>query len=203
MAYVATTGTIAQWIERGFFFDGSAMTRYVVAFANAYRDALAHSAAGEHSLVPVAWQQHFDACAEGRYSVFQCLMLGINAHMTRDLPHTVIAAGVDVGSPRCYVDYAKIDDALRLNFPVVRRRIITAYASDMPLRQRWFGRLADAGLARGFERARRNSWRLAQLLASATSASARAKIERIIEERAAMAGLRILCSGNVWQGRDI
>ena len=39
MAYVATTGTITQWIARGAFLDNQAMARYVVAFGNAYRRA--------------------------------------------------------------------------------------------------------------------------------------------------------------------
>jgi hypothetical protein len=190
MAYVATTDTIGQWIERGVFQDCSAMTRYVVAFANEYRRALADCVAGNHSSIPVAWQQSFDACDRGN-GVFQCLMLGINAHMRRDLPYAVIAAGIDVDCNNCYQDYVRIDDVLRLNMPLVRRRITDAYG-DLSLTQRWFGGLADAGLSRDFKRARQRSWEFAQLLARAETESARAQVDQMIEEYAATEGRRIL-----------
>ena len=189
MAYVATTDTIGQWIEQGVFQDCSAMTRYVVAFANEYRRALADRVAGNHSSIPVAWQQSFDAC-DDRSGVLQCLMLGINAHMKRDLPYAVIAAGIDVDCSNCYQDYVRIDDVLRLNMPLVRRRIADAYG-DLSLTQRWFGGLAFAGIARDFSRARRHSWEFAQLLARAETEQARARVDRMIEEHAAIEGQRI------------
>ncbi len=191
MAYVATTGTIAQWIEQGVFGDCAAMTRYVIAFANEYRRALADRVAGNHSSVPIAWQQSFDACDE-RSGVFQCLMLGINAHMKRDLPYAVIAAGIDVDSTDCYEDYVRIDDVLRLNMPLVRRRIADAYGAELSFTQRWFGGLADAGMARDFKRARQDSWEFAQLLARAETESARALVDRTIEEHVAIEGQKIL-----------
>ncbi len=191
MAYVATTDTIGQWIDQGVFQDCAAMTRYVVAFANEYRRALADRVAGNHSSIPVAWQQSFDAC-DDRSGVLQCLMLGINAHMKRDLPYAVMAAGIDVDCSNCYQDYVRIDDVLRLNMPLVRRRIAEAYGADLSLTQRWLGGLADAGIARDFRGARQRSWEFAQLLAAAKTQSARAAVDRAIEERAAAEGQKIL-----------
>ena len=190
--YIATTRTIGQWIDRGIFQDGGATTRYVVAFANAYRRALSDYTTGERARVPVAWQQAFDACDRADRSVFQCLMLGINAHMNRDLPHAVIAAEVDVNSADCYRDYERIDDVLQLNMPLVRRRIADAYGAEMPLVQRWFGGFGDARVMRGFRRARKNSWALAQLLAHAETPTARAGAERLIEERSEIEGRKIM-----------
>jgi hypothetical protein len=196
MAYVAITQTIGQWIDRGVFLDNAAMARHVVAFANAYRRALADCVAGERSRVPLAWQQSFDACDERNRSVFQCLMLGINAHMKRDLPYAVIEAGVDVNCNNCYQDYVRIDDALRQNIPLVRRRIAEVYGAELPDSARWLGRLVDFRIACDFRRARRNSWTFAQLLARADTESARAQVDRVIEERAASAGRKILEFGN-------
>ena len=190
--YIATTHTIGQWVDRGIFKDARAMTRYVVAFANAYRRALADSVAGERNRVPVSWQQSFDACGDRNRSGFQCLMLGVNAHMNRDLPYAVIEAEVDVNCTSCYQDYVRIDDVLRLNIPLVRRRIADAYGAELPLVQRWFGRLGDARMMRSFERARRNSWEFAQLLARADTDLARAAVDRVIEERSEIEGQKIL-----------
>jgi hypothetical protein len=195
MAYVATTDTIGQWIDRGVFQDNAAMGRYVVAFANAYRRALEGCVAGERSRVPVAWQQSFDACDARSPGVFRCLMLGINAHMNRDLPYAVIEAGIDVDCTGCYQDHVQIDDALRLNMPLVRRRIADAYGAELPLSQRWFGHFVAAEINRNFRRARRNSWEFAQRLARADTNLARAEVDRMIEERAAAEGRRILGAG--------
>ena len=191
-AYMATTHTIGQWIAQGVFLDNQAMARYVVAFANEYRRALSDYTAGECARVPMAWQQSFDACDRKDRSVYQCLMLGINAHMNRDLPYAVIEAEVDVNCAGCYQDYVRIDDVLQLNMPLVRRRIADAHGTEMPLVQRWFGGLGDARLMRGFRRARENSWALAQLLARAETPSARRDVERMIEERSAIEGEKIL-----------
>jgi hypothetical protein len=191
MAYVAMTGTIAQWIERGRFRNGAAMGRYVVAFANEYRRALEEHVAGRRPGVPVAWQQSFDACKDGR-GIFQCLMLGINAHMRRDLPYAVRAAGIDAGCGDFYQDHTRIDEVLRLNIPLVRRRVSDAYGADLSFTQRWFGGVADSGLSRDFARARQRSWEFAQQLALAESEFAGAQVERMIEEHAALAGRKII-----------
>jgi len=159
MAYVAMTQTIAQWIARGIFQDGCSMERYVVAFANEYRRALADSDSGwkGQSAIPEAWRQSFEACTERR-EIFRCLMLGINAHMKRDLPYAIVAAGVDVNSAVCYNDHILIDDILKINLPVVRRRIACAYGAELPLGQRWLGHFALSGIHREFRDARKSAW---------------------------------------------
>jgi hypothetical protein len=192
MAYIATTDTIAQWIDRGVFRDNQAMARYVVAFANEYRRSLSRWVAGERVGIPVAWQQSFDACEERSAGVFRCLMLGINAHMNRDLPYAVIKAGVDLNCAGCYQDYVRIDDVLSLNMPLVRGRIAEAFGSELPFIQRWLGQFAGAGIDRGFRRDRQNSWAFAQMLAAAKTKPARVDVDRAIEQRAAAEGERIL-----------
>jgi len=123
------------------------------------------------------------------------------AAVSGDLPHAVIAAEVDLNSAGCYRDYVCIDDVLQLNMPLVRRRIADAYGAEMPLVQRWFGGFGDARTMRGFRRARKNSWALAQLLAQAQTPSARAGVERLIEERSEIEGRKIMGlrhAGPVW-----
>jgi hypothetical protein len=146
MAYVATTSTIAQWIARGAFLDNQAMARYVVAFGNAYRRALANFDAGDYASVPVAWQQSFVTCRARSGSVYQSLMLGINAHINHDLPYAVIESGIDVNSCGCYKDYVRIDDVLRLNIR------LSVSASPMPT-GRSFHSVED-----GFAASQRREW---------------------------------------------
>ncbi len=192
IAYITMTDTLAQWVDQGVFADNQVMARYVVAFANEYRRSLAHWVDGDRVRVPVAWQQSFAACEVRSAGIFRCLMLGINAHMNRDLPYAVIKAGVDLHRTSDYEDHVRIDDVLRLNMPLVRRRIADAYGAELPFIQRWLGQFAAAGIDRGFRRDRQNSWAFAQLLAAAKTESARADVDRAIEERAAAEGQRIL-----------
>ncbi len=191
MAYVATTGTITEWIQRGLFRDNRAMARYVIAFANEYRRALVGAVTGNRSSIAVAWQLSFDAC-EQRLGILPCLMSGINAHMNRDLPYAVIKAGIDINCTGCYEDYVRIDEVLRLNMPLVRARIADAYGAELPFIHRWLGQFAAPGIDRGFRRDRRISWEFAQLLKAAKTKTARAEVDRAIEERAAAEGQKIL-----------
>lgn len=121
-------------------------------------------------------------------------MLGINAHINRDLPHAVIEAGVNVNCAGCYQDYVRIDDVLRLNMPLVRRRIADAYGAELPVSQRWLGHFAGSRIHRRFKHARRNSWEFATLLARADTKTARRRVYNLIEERAENAGRKILLS---------
>jgi hypothetical protein len=190
--YRATTHTIREWIVRGVFLDNDKMACHVVVFANAYRSALADCAAGDPASAATAWRQSFDACNDDGGTPFQCLALGINAHMNFDLPYAVINAGLDVDCSHCYHDYVRINDALRLNVPLVRKRILAAYRRDFSLREQWFGCLIDARVAHSLEHGRRHAWALARLLARAETAAARAEVDRMIDDRSTSLGEKIL-----------
>src|SRR5260370_1324444 len=60
-AYLVITQTLHEWISQGLFLENEMVARYLVAFANAYRRALAHYEEGEAFEIPKAWQQSFDA----------------------------------------------------------------------------------------------------------------------------------------------
>ena len=127
-------------------------------------------------------------------------MLGINAHINHDLPYAVTESGVDVNCCGCYKDHARIDDVLRLNIPLVRQRIADAYGAELPLSHGWFRRIAEARMALGFNRARKNSWALAQLLARARTQPEREWADRVIAGHAASRGQKIL--GRLKSGGD-
>jgi hypothetical protein len=191
-AYRVITRTIQDWIGRRLFLENESVGRYVVAFANGYRQALARYEAGDRSAVPEAWRQSFDASGTGTASVTQDLMLGINAHINHDLPYAVLGAGLDVNCPRCHHDHTLINEALRSATPCVRRRIAGFYRRGLHVINWVCGRAIDGQAARCFQRARRNSWSLAHALAAARGAAERARVETVISDRAALAGRVIL-----------
>jgi hypothetical protein len=191
-AYVITTATLKDWIDDRRFLQNELVARYVVAFGNAYRDALAADAGGLRWSVPLAWQQSFDACRVGRTSIFQDLLLGINAHINHDLAHAVIRSGLDVHCQRCYQDHSRMNDALRLATPLVRSRVAANYSRWLDLANWLYGRAIDRAVARTFEQARENAWTWAKALAAADGAAERINVELTISRRAESAGQQIL-----------
>ena len=191
-AYVAMTDTIGQWIKRGVFSDNQAMSRYVVAFANEYRSALNLSQSGQHENVPLAWRRAFEICDSRNASVFQCLMLGINAHMNRDLPYAVVAADINLNGRAAYDDHMRINEILRLNIPRVRKQIAQMHGDQMPSRCGWASGLVDMVLSRRFSLDRKRAWKHALMLTQAHSPPARIHVDRVIERYAALTGEAIL-----------
>jgi len=168
------------------------MARYVVAFGNLYREALAFHEAGQRSAVPGAWRQSFDACRFRRTSVFQDLLLGINAHINHDLAHAVIRAGLDVACDRCYQDHTRMNESLRLATPLVRKRVATNFSPWINVANWLLGKTIDAAVADSFERARQNAWAWATALSRARNTSESRRIEVMIDRRAELSGQQIL-----------
>ena len=191
-AYLATTMTMSDWLERRRFLQNDLVARYVVAFGNLYREAIASYEAGLRSAVPGAWRQSFDACRFRRTSVFQDLLLGINAHINHDLAHAVIRAGLDVDCDRCYQDHTRMNEALRLATPLVRKRVAANYSRWINVANWLLGRTIDATVAGSFARARENAWTWATALSRARSTLACRRVEVMIDRRAELSGQKIL-----------
>jgi hypothetical protein len=190
-AYLTITRTIEAWLERGVFLQNAVVAAYAVAFANAYRHALASYEQGRPDEIPAAWRQSFDARLDARVSVVQHLLLGINAHINHDLPYAVLQGGLDVHCDRCYSDHTRINDALRVATPFVRRRITAAWPRRYHLVGYLYGPMIDEAVAMTFVRARQRSWALAKMLDTAPPAE-RLRLRAFIDERAARIGDRIL-----------
>jgi hypothetical protein len=191
-AYVESTGRIEAWIRRGRFCHNGLIANYVVSFANAYRQALVNYETGRP--LPEAWRLSFDASRTGAGPVFQDLLLGMNAHVNRDLPFAALDAGLDVGSERCHQDYLLINGALREATPAIRRRIVAIYQPGLFLTSCIRGKRIDKEVASSFQLARANAWSAAVALDSSRSDPERERTKKLIESRAALAGMGILAN---------
>jgi len=82
-------------------------------FAQLYFDASDAWAAGMRRTVPAAWQIAFEAAKRRRVSGIGNLLLGMNAHISRDLPFAVASIGLGArnGSARARA-FAKINEVL-------------------------------------------------------------------------------------------
>lgn len=69
------------------------LARLDARFAKLYFDAYDNWRAGRRAAVPLAWQIAFEAAARGRVTGVGDLLLGMNAHISADLPFAVQAVG--------------------------------------------------------------------------------------------------------------
>ncbi|MEK6274492.1 MAG: DUF5995 family protein [Actinomycetota bacterium] len=76
------------------FADEKYLARLDSTFAAFYFRAFDEWRAGRTEAVPLAWQIAFQAAGRGRASGIGDLLLGMNAHISRDLPFAVAAVGL-------------------------------------------------------------------------------------------------------------
>lgn len=156
-AYGIITRTLASKFGTSFFHDDEWVRKYLLAFANFYRKALEDYEAGRRSSVPFAWQQSFDTSASGLALAIQDLLLGINAHINRDLSFALTEAGIDDHREIRYNDHTKVNDALAEATQEVQDRITAMYAAGLGPLDRLLGQLDEELTAYNFALARENA----------------------------------------------
>ena len=77
------------------FAAGRYLAHLDAVFAKSYFDAYDNWQSGRRAAVPLAWQIAFEATEHGRVTGVGDLLLGMNAHISRDLPFAVYALGSD------------------------------------------------------------------------------------------------------------
>ena len=193
-AYVNITRELKGRIDAGRFNDPPWVTRYVIAFANLYRSALAAFVADEMVSVPKAWQLSFETAKAGTAVVVQDLVLAINAHINHDLPVALLEVGVDPDRESRYADHTAINDALRDTTALVEDRVTSMYAPALSI----LGKLAE-GLIEGvtnfsFEKAREAAWAHGLSLINARSGEERRQTLAQIDDTSSALGRLVLAS---------
>ena len=89
--------------------DRNYLSHLDAVFARLYFDASDAWAAGDRDAIPAAWQIAFEAAKRRRVSGIGNLLLGMNAHISRDLPFAVASIGLGAGRARAF---AKINEVL-------------------------------------------------------------------------------------------
>ena len=178
----------------GYFEDVPYINHMDAVFAKYYFDAYDNYRSGNRAAVPAAWQTAFDAARDRRMTGTGDLLLGINAHVNRDLPFVLASMGIvrpdgQSGKP----DFDKADlflndasDALMAELSQrfdptiddVNDPLGLNYASVMQLLTTW----------------REVAWRNAEALVNAPTAAARALVAQGIENGANASANAILLS---------
>jgi hypothetical protein len=185
LIYLRVTEEYRQTID-GPFFDDTPFVNYEdTLFAHYYFAAFDAWDAGQIAAVPPAWRVAFAAAQRRAVSAAGDLLLGINAHVQRDLPLVLYSVGLvrpDGTSRKADHDRVNIilnrvmDDVIA---EIARRFDPSIDDSDLPTS------LDSTGLFQVVAAWREKAWRNAELLATAPTADARALVVQQIEQDAA------------------
>jgi hypothetical protein len=185
LTYLRVTEEYRRTIEKPFFDDTQFVNYEDTMFAHYYFAAFDAWAAGRIGDVPAAWRVAFDAAAKHAVSASGDLLLGINAHVQRDLPLVLYSIGLiapDGTSRKPDHDRVNVilnrvaDDVIA---EIARRFDPTIDDANVPTS------LDDAALLQTLVAWREKAWRNAEALAAAPTPEARDIVVAQIENDAA------------------
>ena len=193
LAYTRITQTYGWSSDQPGYYENVPFANHQSAvFAKYYTDAWHSWRDGNRAAVPQAWLTAFDAAAAGKVTGTGDLLLGINAHINRDLAYVLAGVGLVApdGTSR-KKDYDKVEDFLA---KAAEPMIVEAAHRFDPSMDDSRDPL-DAGstlVMQAISAARENAWRNAEALVSAPTKEARALVEARIERDANAAAEAIL-----------
>jgi hypothetical protein len=186
LTYLRVTEEYRRTVEVPTFFDDTSFVNHEdILFAGYYFAAYDAWAAGRTAEVAPAWRVAFDAASDRAVSANGNLLLGINAHVQRDLPFVLYSIGLvkPDGTSR-KADHDRVNQILNrvtddLIAEIARRFDPTIDDGNLPTT------LDDFVLFQSVVSWRETAWRHAELLAQAPTPEARERIAQEIEDYAA------------------
>lgn len=159
--YTEMTAETIREIDAGEFIDSAWMERYLVRFAEYYRQAFRNYERGAIAEVPDPWIVAFGAALRGNSLVLQDALLGINAHINYDLALTLSDIGLDPDRSDKYVDHTRINEILYRLVSVQQELLSRLYAPGLSRIDDQLGELDDIVAALSFRTAREKAWQVA------------------------------------------
>ena len=186
LAYLRTTEAYLTYARRSdFFADARFVNHQDVVFARMYFEAYDDWASGRVERVPPAWRIAFSAADDERVTGSGDLLLGISAHINRDLPFALAAIGMTTrsGVSRKH-DHDKVDEILNAVVEPLILEQAARFDPEMARGRTPYG-LGYAGLLQTIVTWREVAWRHAELLVAAPDLASRDLVAQQIEEYAA------------------
>ena len=185
LTYLRTTEAYLRTSQTpGFYQDPAFVNHEAVVFAEMYFEAYDEWAAGRTSRVPPAWRVALDAGAQGRVSGSGNLLLGVNAHVNRDLPFALAKIGLVAPDGRSRkADHDKVDVMLNRVVQPVLAEAAERYDPDVDSIKTPYG-AGYAGLLQLLFAWRESAWRQAEMLVQAPDEASRAQVAAAIEANA-------------------
>jgi hypothetical protein len=197
LAYLRTTQTYLWAAQQpGFFHDTPWVNHEDAVFAKYYFDAYDNWRAGNRSQVPRAWLIAFDSAAERRTTGSGDLLLGMSAHINRDLPFTLAAVGmVTPDGQNRKDDHDKVDEFLNKVTKPMLAELAARFDPDTVNIETPLG-VGYTGLFQLIAAWRERAWRNAELLVSAPTPELRAEVAEQIELTAATEATTIVATSS-------
>lgn len=185
LAYLRTTQAYLETARTtGFYQDPAFVNHEDVAFAAMYFAAYDAWAEGRLSHVPPAWRAALDAGARRQVSGMGDLLLGMNAHVNRDLPFVLAKIGLVAPDGRSRKrDHDQVNVMLnRVVEPLIAEEA-ARFDPTMKSAPTPYG-LGYTGLMQALVSWREAAWRAAEQLVLAPDEAARAVVAQSIEANA-------------------
>jgi hypothetical protein len=182
LLYLDVTKQVGDAVRTaGYFQDPGFISHEDAVFASYYFNAFDAYSKGDLADTPMAWQIAFDAAKNHEVQGTGNLLLGMNAHINRDLPFVLEEIGLVApdGSSR-KPDHDKVNDVLYNAYPIAAaegaRRFDPSTSADGPGSQQTGIQAVIAW--------REEAWRNAERLISAPTVADRAVVAQQIEQAA-------------------
>lgn len=203
--YLLMTREMKRRLADGFFEDAVWMERVLAGFARYYFDAVQAFEAG--APCPPAWEVAFGAAAAREGFVLQDALLGINAHINRDLPLVLVEIlQADGAWPdarvmlRRRLEHDRVNVILAELIDLVQDELAAHYARLLRLVDGAMGRRDEALFSVILAHCRTAVWLNTELLLDAADESRRAAVlDRIEQDALALA--RRVTGGRGWTWR--
>jgi hypothetical protein len=168
----------------GYYQDVPYFNHVDAVFARYYTDAYYSWKSGDRASVPRAWLTAFDAAKNKVVTGSGDLLLGMNAHINRDLPYVMAAVGLVApdGSSR-KPDYDAVEAWLYDATAPLVAEFAARFDPSMDDTADSFG-IGNWTLFQMVSEWRENAWRSAEALVSAPTPEARAQVSATIEAQA-------------------
>ena len=168
----------------GYYQDVPYINHMDAVFARYYTDAYYNYKGGDRADVPAAWLKAFDAARDKRVNATGDLLLGINAHVNRDLPFVLASMGLvrpdgQSGKP----DFDKANEFLNAASDAMMAELAARFDSTVDDSNDPLG-VSYAAIMQALTGMREGAWRNAEALVNAPTAAARAVVAAGIERNA-------------------
>jgi Family of unknown function (DUF5995) len=151
-------------------------------FASYYFNAFDHYASGDLANTPYAWQVAFNAAASRSEQGLGDLLLGMNAHINRDLPFVLYRMGLyNADGTTRKPDHDQVNNVL---YDAYNQAITEGANRFDPSLAQYEGSTSDDSGIQTVIAWREEAWRNAERLASAPDDATRAQIAQQIEQAA-------------------
>lgn len=197
LAYLRMTQTYG-WTREipGYYQDVPFANHQDAVFAKYYTDAFTNWSNGNRAAVPESWLIAFDAARDKKVTASGDLLLGMNAHINRDLAFVVAGVGTVApdGSSR-KPDYDKVEEWLATAAAPMSAESAARLDPTMDDSNESTG-LVNGGVMQVVSLWRENAWRNAERLIMASTPAERAAVAASIEAQANTIAHNILATNS-------